>query len=560
VFPQYSEGGTWHVNSVNLWDQAGNRRALYESALRSLGFPTEIEVVVNQPPVANAGGPYEAGEGHTITLDASSSSDPDENIVLYEWDLDNDGEYDDATGIAPEVVFEDDDTFTVGLRVTDEFGKSDTDTAEVMVFNVAPTATFNAPVEVDEGSAINLSLTDPLDPSADDTAAGFEYAFDCGDSAGYAAFSTNHSATCPTNDNGTRTIKGKIKDKDGGVTEYTASVTVNNVAPTATFNAPANVDEGSGINLSLTAPFDPSSADTDASFEYAFDCGDGAGYAAFSTSNSTTCPTNDNGIRTVKGQIQDKDGGVTEYTASVTVNNMAPTIDTITAPVDPVNINDQPVSVEVAFSDPSTADTHDVTWDWGDTTGDRQYDANSPASQGHTYAEASVYAVQVTVTDDDGGSATQTYEYIVIYNPDGGFVTGGGWIMSPAEACNFGACTENTTGKANFGFVSKYKKGANVPTGETEFQFKAGNLNFHSDSYEWLVVTGSDYARFKGVGTINGEGAYKFMLWAGDSDPDTFRIRIWTEDEATAVETDVYDNDFDQAIGGGSIVIHTSKK
>ena len=46
------------------------------------------------------------------------------------------------------------------------------------------------------------------------------------------------------------------------------------------------------------------------------------------------------------------------------------------------------------------------------------------------------------------------------------------------------------------------------------------------------------------------------MLWAGDDMPDTFRIRIWEEDES-GVETDVYDNGFDQAIGGGSIVIHT---
>jgi hypothetical protein len=48
------------------------------------------------------------------------------------------------------------------------------------------------------------------------------------------------------------------------------------------------------------------------------------------------------------------------------------------------------------------------------------------------------------------------------------------------------------------------------------------------------------------------------MLWAGDDAPDTFRIRIWTEDQA-GVETDVYDNGSDQAIGGGSIVIHTKK-
>jgi len=116
------------------------------------------------------------------------------------------------------------------------------------------------------------------------------------------------------------------------------------------------------------------------------------------------------------------------------------------------------------------------------------------------------------------------------------------------------------TGKATFGFVSKYKKGADVPTGNTEFQFKAGNLNFHSTSYDWLLVTGSDYAKFKGSGTINGELAptneeYKFQLWAGDGDPDTFRIKIWYEDGGSEVV--VYDNGMDQEIGGGSIVVHT---
>jgi nitrous oxidase accessory protein NosD len=113
-------------------------------------------------------------------------------------------------------------------------------------------------------------------------------------------------------------------------------------------------------------------------------------------------------------------------------------------------------------------------------------------------------------------------------------------------------------GKATFGFVSKYKKGADTPIGQTEFMFKAGDLNFHSTSYDWLVVTGSDYARFKGSGTINGMGDYKFMLWAGDDDPDTFRIKIWYE--VNDEEYVVYDNGMDQSIGGGSIVVHKVKK
>jgi hypothetical protein len=110
-------------------------------------------------------------------------------------------------------------------------------------------------------------------------------------------------------------------------------------------------------------------------------------------------------------------------------------------------------------------------------------------------------------------------------------------------------------GKATFGFISKYKKGADVPTGNTEFQFKAGDLNFHSTSYDWLVVTGSEFAKFKGTGTINGEGTYKFQIWAGDNDPDTFRIKIWWEDDGN--EHVVYDNGMDQPIDGGSIVVHT---
>ncbi|MEA3226151.1 MAG: hypothetical protein U9Q07_09385, partial [Planctomycetota bacterium] len=67
---------------------------------------------------------------------------------------------------------------------------------------------------------------------------------------------------------------------------------------------------------------------------------------------------------------------------------------------------------------------------------------------------------------------------------------------------------------------------------------------------------GPNYARFKGWGSANGDEGYRFMLWAGDA-PDIFRIRIWEEDEA-GNEVDVYDNGFDQEIGGGAIMIHTN--
>ncbi len=134
---------------------------------------------------------------------------------------------------------------------------------------------------------------------------------------------------------------------------------------------------------------------------------------------------------------------------------------------------------------------------------------------------------------------------------------------SAAGACLLDAACALAEGKANFGFVSRYKKNAQVPTGNTEFKFSAGGLNFHSDSYEWLVVNmnGSN-AQYKGSGTINGNlspsgDAYKFMLWGRDLDAgDTFRIKVWYDD-AFGGEVVVYDNGFDQEIGGGNIVIHT---
>jgi len=137
--------------------------------------------------------------------------------------------------------------------------------------------------------------------------------------------------------------------------------------------------------------------------------------------------------------------------------------------------------------------------------------------------------------------------------PPEGSVTGGGWIVSPEGAFKPDL---SATGKATFGFVSKYKKGQTVPEGSTEFQFHTAGLNFHSNTYDWLIVNQSGAnAQFKGSGTINGEEGYKFMIWAGDGKPDTFRIKIWKEIDGA--EVTYYDNGVQQALGGGSIVIHT---
>jgi len=233
--------------------------------------------------------------------------------------------------------------------------------------------------------------------------------------------------------------------------------------------------------------------------------------------------------------------------------NYPPELGTITVSPDVIPVGTS-VTASVPFADPDKLDTHTATWDWGDgtiTAGTITETAGEGLiADSHVYAAPGIYPVQVTVQDEFGNSDSAVYQFVVVYNPDGGFVTGGGWINSPA-----GAYLPNpaASGKANFGFVAKYQPGASMPTGNIEFHLKAGNLNFSSTSYEWLVVTSSN-AYLKGVGTINGLGAYQFLLSVADGSPDIFRLKIWYED--TGGEHVVYDNGAQQPLGGGSIVIH----
>ena len=129
------------------------------------------------------------------------------------------------------------------------------------------------------------------------------------------------------------------------------------------------------------------------------------------------------------------------------------------------------------------------------------------------YAEAGIYDVCLTVNDGFLDS-DEACTIAVIYDPNAGFVTGGGWIYSPPGAY---VDDPDLEGTANFGFVSKYKKGQSVPSGNTQFQFHAADFNFHSTSYQWMIIAGHK-VMYKGEGEINGDGEYGFQLSAIDED------------------------------------------
>jgi len=179
------------------------------------------------------------------------------------------------------------------------------------------------------------------------------------------------------------------------------------------------------------------------------------------------------------------------------------------------------------------------------------------------FDEPTVIEILVRGTDAAGNTGEPEPVLVAVYDPEAGFVTGGGWIWSPEGAY---AADPDMTGKATFGFVSRYQRGRTTPDGNTQFQFRAADLNFRSTEYEWLVIAGHR-AQYKGSGTINGEGDYGFMLTAIDGnltssqDYDSFRIKIWDKSSGDVV----YDNQMGKSdtgddateLGGGSIVIHS---
>jgi hypothetical protein len=247
---------------------------------------------------------------------------------------------------------------------------------------------------------------------------------------------------------------------------------------------------------------------------------------------------------------------------TISLNNTPPAITSVNAPVAPLTVNTS-INLTTVYTGSNITN---ASIKWGDSSAEQLIaDPANSFVVPHTYTAPGVYSITVSLKDACNQTASTVYQYVVVYDPNGGFVTGGGWINSPAGAYRPDI---TLTGKANFGFEAKYLKGANVPTGNTEFKFQTGNINFKSVNYQWLVVAGSK-TQFKGTGTINGIGNYGFMLTAVDGDlvntvsPDLFRIKIWDINNNVITYDNQYgssdDGSLTTPISGGSIVIHTEK-
>ncbi len=427
--------------------------------------------------------------------------------------------------------------------------------------NVAPTAHAGGPSYT---VAANRPLTLDGTRSSDPDGNTLTYRWSLGNGQEATAVKPSVTYSVP----GTYRVSLTVNDGQLNSEPYAesfATVTVTegtgNAPPQASAGADGSGTEGAAVQLNGTAS-DPDGDAVTSSWSYAAKEGvDNGAICTFgnAAAAATTFTCTDDGKYEVTLTATDGQETVTD-TAAITVANANPVVAEPSVPIAPVPVFTV-VQASASFTDAGSHDTHQASINWDDGTTATGSITNKTVSGSHIYMTAGVYTVCVSVTDDDNGTGTGcTVQRVVVYDPAGGFVTGGGWIDSPAGAYTPGNPNDpDLTGRTNFGFVAKYKNNDALPSGSTEFQFQSGNINFHATSYEWLMVT-TGKATFRGNGRVNNQGDYKFIVTIGDGTPDTFRIKIW--DAATnAVLYDTQPGAADtatatKAINSGSIIIH----
>jgi PKD repeat protein len=128
-------------------------------------------------PAATAGGPYTGAVGTPVTFDASASISPTA-LKSAAWDLDGDGQFDDAEGLTATYTFTHPFAGLAAVLVTNAGGKTDVAYAplNVTATNTAPSVTPAEPADaiptVIVGQSVNFSAN-VADPDSDPVSLGW---------------------------------------------------------------------------------------------------------------------------------------------------------------------------------------------------------------------------------------------------------------------------------------------------------------------------------------------------------------------------------------------------
>jgi PKD repeat protein len=335
----------------------------------------------------------------TVNFDASASSDSDGTITTYTW---NYGDGATATGGTVSHTYATAGTFSARLTVTDDDGATATVVREISVTNLPPPVN-QPPVASFTASPLTgmAPLTVSFDASASSDADGtvVTYAWTFGDGAtgtGVAAAHTYATA-------GTYTVRLLVTDDDAATANTTGDVTVTstpppaNQPPLASFTAsPASGD------APLTVAFDASaSSDSDGVVAaYSWNFGDGATASGRTASHTYAAA----GAYTAQLTVTDDDGAVASTTRGITVTtapvNQLPVASFTASPSS--GVAPLTVSFDAAASSDPDGSIATYAWVFGDGA------TATGRSTSHIYTIAGSYSPRLTVTDDDGATASVT--------------------------------------------------------------------------------------------------------------------------------------------------------
>ena len=94
------------------------------------GAPPPPPPPMNQPPVADADGPYSGYVGYVVSFDGSDSYDTDGSITNYTWDF---GDGSTGYGVSPTHIYTSPGTYIVTLTVKDNLGSTGTNTTTATI-------------------------------------------------------------------------------------------------------------------------------------------------------------------------------------------------------------------------------------------------------------------------------------------------------------------------------------------------------------------------------------------------------------------------------------------
>lgn len=257
------------------------RLNLTDSAATGGGMQTCLAVAgaagTNDPPVADAGGPYAATAGVPLQL-AGSASDPNNDPLTLTWDFGDGSPPQSGVGVNPTYTYAADGNYTATLTADDGTAPPVADTAAVAVAaNASPTAEANGPYE---GRAIGFFPSGTVSPltfssagSADPEGQALSYSWDFDASDGISVDSTEANPTWVYPGAGTFTATLTVSDGISAPGTDTATATVvQNARPVAAVSAP-----GESVSVTVTIDGCASSDGNGDALTYTWDFADGSG-------------------------------------------------------------------------------------------------------------------------------------------------------------------------------------------------------------------------------------------------------------------------------------------